>query len=150
MGAERELLLLMTNDSKFIDKVGEHLSPEDFTDLSYGAVFESLLADPNPEHDHASRRLAPGVAKVFEGLVSDSKDRKELRQPERVFEESLGRILGSVMQEELDGMDRLIENTTDEDRRSDLLARKARLGSERRELSIDWSAAARKTLERDH
>ena len=150
MGAERELLLLMTRDSKFIEKVGEHLSPEDFTDLSYGAVFKSLLADPNPDHDHASRGLAPGVAKVFEGLVSDSKDRKELGQPERVFEESLGRVLSSVMQERLDGMDRLIENTTDEDRHSELLAEKARLGSERRGLGLDWSAAARKTLKRDN
>jgi hypothetical protein len=54
------------------------------------------------------------------------------------------------MQERLDGVDRLIENTSDEERRVELLAEKAQLGKERRELSLDWSAAARKTLMSDY
>ena len=145
MGAERELLLLMTKDRDWIERVGERLSPEDFVDHRYGAVFESLLAD----HDltHAPAEMAPAAAKVLEGLLADP---KELRQARRVFEESLGRILSTVMQEKLDGMDRLIENTSDEERRSQLLAEKAQLGKERRELSLDWSAAARKALESNH
>ena len=145
MGAERELLLLMTKDRDWIEKVGEHLSPDDFVDLSYAAAFESLLADH--ELTHAPPEMASAAASVLEGLLADP---KELRQAHRVFEESLGRILSTVMQERLDGMDRLIENTSDEERRVELLAEKAQLGKERRELSLDWSAAARKTLMSDY
>ena len=145
MGAERELLLLMTKDRDWIEKVGERLSPDDFVDLSYAAAFESLLADH--ELTHAPPEMASAAASVLEGLLADP---KELRQAHRVFEESLGRILSTVMQERLDGMDRLIENTSDEERRVELLAEKAQLGKERRELSLDWSAAARKTLMSDY
>jgi hypothetical protein len=91
--------------------------------------------------------MASAAASVLEGLLADP---KELRQAHRVFEESLGRILSTVMQERLDGVDRLIENTSDEERRVELLAEKAQLGKERRELSLDWSAAARKTLMSDY
>jgi DNA primase len=145
MGAERELLLLMTKDRDWIERVGEHLSPDDFVDLSYAAAFESLLADH--ELTHAPPEMASAAASVLEGLLADP---KELRQAHRVFEESLGRILSTVMQERLDGMDRLIENTSDEGRRAELLAEKAQLGKERRELGLDWSAAARKTLMSDY
>ncbi len=144
MGAERELLLLMTKDRDWIERVGEHLGPDDFLDLGYRGAFEALLADPGLAH--APSGLSPGVTQTLEELLAD---RKELRQAHRVFEESLSKIQSTAFQERLDEVDRLIQNTTDPDRRTELLVEKARLGKERRELGLDWSHAARRTLKHD-
>ncbi len=141
MGAERELLLLMTKDRDWIERVGEHLGPDDFLDLGYRGAFEALLADPGLTHAPAG--LTPGVTQTLEELLADP---KELRQAHRVFEESLSKIQSSAFQGRLDEVDRLIQNTTDPERRTELLGEKARLGEERRELGLDWSSAARRTL----
>ncbi len=141
MGAERELLLLMTKDRDWIERVGEHLGPDDFMDLGYRGAYEALLADPGLTH--APPELSPGVTQTLEELLADP---KELRQAHRVFEESLSKIQSTALQERLDEVDRLIQNTTDPDRRTELLVEKARLGEERRELGLDWSSAARRTL----
>ncbi len=139
MGAERELLLLMTKDRDWIERVGEHLGPDDFLNLGYRGAFEALLADPGLTH--APHGLSPGVTQTLEELLADP---KELGQAHRVFEESLSKIQGAALQGSLDEVDRLIQNTTDPERRDELLAEKARLGEERRELGRDWSSAARR------
>ena len=141
MGAERELLLLMIKDRDWIERVGEHLGPDDFLDLGYRGAFEALLADPGLTH--APPGLSPGVTQALEQLLADP---KELRQALRVFEESLSKIRSTALQESLDEVDRLIQNTSDPDRRTELLSEKARLGEQRRELGLDWSSAARRTL----
>ncbi len=141
MGAERELLLLMTKDRDWIERVGEHLGPDDFLDLGYRGAFEALLADPGLTHPPAG--LPPGIAQTLEELLGDP---KELGPAHRVFEESLSKIQSTALQGSLDEVDRLIQNTTDPERRDELLAEKARLGEERRELGRDWSSAARRTL----
>ena len=141
MGAERELLLLMTKDRDWIERVGEHLGPDDFFDLGYRGAFEALLADPGLTH--APPGLSSGATQTLDELLADP---KELRQAQRVFEESLSKIQSTALQERLDEVDRLIQNTSDPDRRIELLSEKARLGEERRELGLDWSSAARRTL----
>jgi len=140
MGAERELLLLMTKDRDWIERVGEHLGPDDFLHLGYRGAFEALLADP--ALTHAPAGLASGATETLDELLADP---KELRQAHRVFKESLSKIQSTALQERLDEVDRLIQNTSDADRRTELLTEKARLGEERRELGLDWSAAARRT-----
>ena len=141
MGPARELLLLMTKDRDWIERVGEHLGPDDFVDLGYRGAYEALLADPGLTH--APPGLSPAATQTLEELLADP---KELRQARRVFEESLSKIQGMALQERLDDVDRLMHNTTDPERRTELLAEKARLGEQRRELGLDWSSAARRTL----
>ena len=141
MGPERELLRLMTKDRDWIGRVREHLSPEDFVDMGYRGAFEALLADPRLTH--VPHGLSPASARTLEELLADP---KELRQARRVFEESLSKIRIIALRGRLDEVDRLIQDTTDPRRRMKLLAEKARLGEEWRELGLDWSPTARRTL----
>ena len=141
MGAERELLLLMTKDRDWIERVGEYFGPDDFLNLGYRGAFEALLADP--ALTHAPSGLSSGATETLDELLADP---KELRQAHRVFAESVSKIQSTALQQRLDEVDRLIQNTSDADRRTELLTEKARLGEERRELGLDWSAAARRTL----
>ena len=144
MGPERELLLLMIKDRDWIERIGEHLGPEDFVDKGYRDCFTALLADP--ELTHVPSEMAPAASRVLEGLLADP---KELGQAHRVFEESLSKIRGAVLQQQLDEIDRLIQNTVDEARGTELLVQKARLSEERRDLGLDWYAAARRTVRGD-
>ena len=145
MGPERELLLLMTKDRDWIERVGERLGPQDFADVRYRAVFESLLAD----HDltHPPEKMVPEAARVLEELLADP---TELGRAHRVFEESLGKILSTLLQERLDAVDHLLQNTLDEQQETQLLVEKARLSKERRELGPDWSPTVRRALKDDH
>lgn len=141
MGPERELLRLMTNDRDWIGRVREHLSPEDFVDMGYRGAFEALLADPRLTH--VPPGLSSASARTLEELLADP---RELRQAHRVFEESLSKIRIIALRGRLDEVDRLIQDTTDPERRMKLLAEKARLGGQWRELGLDWSPTARRTL----
>ena len=145
MGPERELLLLMTKDRDWIERVGERLGPHDFVDVRYRAVFESLLAD----HDltHPPDKMAPEAARVLEELLADP---TELNRAHRVFEESLNKILSTLMQERLDAVDHLLQNTLDEQQETQLLGEKARLSEERRELGRDWSPTAHRARKDNH
>ena len=145
MGPERELLLLMTKGRDWIERVGERLGPQDFVDVRYRAVFESLLAD----HDltHPPEEMVPEAARVLEELLADP---TELSQANRVFEESLNKILSTLMQERLDAVDHLLQNTLDEQQETKLLGEKARLSKERRELGRDWSPTVRRAMKNNH
>jgi DNA primase len=145
MGPERELLLLMTKDRDWIERVGEHLGPQDFVDVRYRAVFEALLAD----HDltHPPEKMAPEGARVLDELLADP---TELSRAHRVFEESLNKILSTFLQERLDAVDHLLQNTLDEQQETQLLVEKARLSKERRELGRDWSPTARRAVKHNH
>ena len=145
MGPERELLLLMTKDRDWIERVGERLGPQDFLDVRYRAVFESLLADH--ELTHPPERMVPEAARVLEELLAD---RTELSRANRVFEESLSKILSTLFQERLDAVDHLLQNTLDEQQETQLLVEKARLSKERRELGRDWSPTVRRALKGNH
>ena len=145
MGPERGLLLLMTKDRDWIERVGERLGPRDFVDVRYRAVFESLLAD----HDltHPPEDMGPEAARVLEQLLSDP---TELSRAHRVFEESLNKILSTSLQERLDAVDHLLQNTLDEQQQTQLLVEKARLSKERRDLGRDWAPTVRRALKGNH
>ena len=145
MGPERELLLLMTKDRDWIERVGERLGPHDFVDVRYRAIFESLLAD----HDltHPPEKMVPEAARVLEELLADP---AELGRAHRVFEESLSKILSTLLQERLDAVDHLLQNTLDEQQETQLLVEKARLSKERRDLGQDWSPTVRRALRGNH
>ena len=145
MGPERELLLLMTKDRDWIERVGERLGPQDFLDVRYRAVFESLLADH--ELTHPPEKMVPEAARVLEALLADP---TELSRAHRVFEESLSKILSTLLQGRLDAVDHLLQNTLDEQQEAQLLGEKARLSKERRELGTDWSPTVRRALKDNH
>ena len=145
MGPERELLLLMTKDRDWIERVGERLGPQDFLDIRYRAVFESLLADH--ELTHPPEKMVPEAARVLEALLADP---TELSRAHRVFEESLSKILSTLLQGRLDAVDHLLQNTLDEQQETQLLGEKARLSKERRELGTDWSPTVRRALKDNH
>jgi DNA primase len=145
MGPERELLLLMTKDRDWIERVGERLGPKDFLDVRYRAVFESLLADH--ELTHPPEEMAPEAARVLEKLLADP---AELGRAHRVFEESSSKILSTLLQERLDAVDHLLQNTSDEQQETQLLLEKARLSKERRDLGLDWSPTVRRAIKDNH
>jgi len=145
LGPERELLLLMTKDRDWIERVGERLGPDDFLDPRYRTVFESLLADH--ELTHPSENMASEAARILEELLADP---TELRQAHRVFEESSSKILSTLLQGRLDEVDHLLQNTLDEQEETRLLIEKARLSKERRDLGRDWSPTVRKSMKGNH
>ncbi len=145
MGPERELLLLMIKDRDWIERVGERLGPPDFVDVRYRAIFEALLADR--ELTHPPEKMVPEAARVLEALLADP---AELGRSHRVFEESLSKILSTLLQERLDAVDHLLQNTLDEQQETQLLGEKARLSKERRGLGQDWSPTVRRALKNNH
>jgi DNA primase len=145
LGPERELLLLMTKDRDWIERVGERLGPDGFLDVSYRAVFESLLDDH--ELTHPPENMAPEVARVLEELLADP---TELSRAQRVFDESLSKIFSTLLQGRLDEVDHLLQNTLDEQEETRLLIEKSRLSKERRDLGRDWSPTVRKAMKSDH
>ena len=145
MGPERELLLLMTKDRDWIERVGERLGPKDFLDVRYRAVSESLLADH--ELTHPPEEMVPEAARVLEKLLADP---AELGRAHRVFEESSSKILSTLLQERLDAVDHLLQNTSDEQQETQLLLEKARLSKERRDLGQDWSPTVRRAIKDNH
>ena len=114
-------------------------------DVRYRAVFESLLADR--DLTHPPEKMVPEAARVLEELLADP---TELGRANRVFEESLSKILSTLLQERLDAVDHLLQNTLDEQQETQLLVEKARLSKERRELGRDWSPTVRRAMKGNH
>jgi hypothetical protein len=54
------------------------------------------------------------------------------------------------MQERLDAVDHLLQNTLDEKQETQLLGEKARLSRERRALGRDWSPTVRRAMKNNH
>jgi DNA primase len=94
LGAEREFLFLLLRSRGLIDRALEQVGPGEFPDPAYRAIFEALVDDPGlttaPEglSEEASRRL--------EDLLGDS---RRLDHPERMFQETLTKLLDRGNQE---------------------------------------------------
>ena len=146
MGPERLLLLLMTKDRDWIEKVGERLGPRHFVDVRYRAVFKALLAD----HDltHPPEGMVPEAARVLDKLLADP---EELGRGHRVFKESVSKILSTSLQGSLDEVTpKLQNNTLDEQEETELLLEIERLSKERRDLGQDWSPTAKRLSKDNH
>jgi DNA primase len=139
MGAERTLLLLMIKSRDFIERVGEHVGPEDFADPAFRAIFEALLADP--ELRAAPPAMDPVAAKRLEDLLSGS---EELAHPGRVLDETLVRLRLEGLMRQGEEIDRLLEGAPDVQERERLTREKIRLSSERNAIGSHWSHLARK------
>ena len=79
----------------------------------------------------------------MESLLSDP---EELSQAQRVFDESLSSMRIALVDRRLDELDAKMRHAQSDDEKLALLREKADLGKERRDLGLDWSATAKKTL----
>jgi replicative DNA helicase len=143
MGAEKELLFLLVNYLGMVERAGERLGPDDFTNPNYRTIFRLLLEQS--DFTEILRRLDPLANSIFQDILSNSRELSEVVR-ERIFVDLVNRILSSKMQEKLDHIDQLIRDNEDEETLTQLLAEKIQLGQERRELGSDWSAVTRKTF----
>jgi DNA primase len=139
MGAERELLLLMTRSPDFVERVGERLGARDFLDAAYRAIFEALLDEPDLRAPPPS--MDPVAAARFQELLADP---REIGHAAQVFDESVTRVRVGALDRRLQELDRRIGRAAGEDEKGSLTIEKERLSRELRELSPDWTTAARR------
>jgi DNA primase len=141
LGAERNIVLLMLKDRGWIHQAADRLRPQDFADPVYGNIFQALVTVP--DLSQAPEEMDPVTSARLEELLADG---QEIAQAGKVFEESVGRILGSVLDRQLQEVDAEIRKASDEDRLRELLAEKEQLARERRAIDRDWSSLVRSSL----
>jgi DNA primase len=140
LGAERILLLLMTKNPDFVERAGEQVGAGDFVDLTYRAIFQALLDDPELRAPPVS--MDPVAAQRLQEILSDP---EELAHAGRVFEESVARIHVSALDRRSQDLDLRIAAAAGEGEKRTLIEEKQRVSRERRELSPDdWITTARK------
>jgi DNA primase len=140
LGAERTLLLLMTKNTDFVERAGEHLGEGDFVDAAYRAIFQALLDDPELRAPPVS--MDPVFADRFQEILADP---EELGHAGRVFEESIARIRIAALDRRSQELDRCVGLATSDDEKRSLIEEKERISRERRELRADdWTTAARR------
>lgn len=141
MNAERTLLLLMIRNATYVDSAAEWLSPSDFDDSSYRAIFEALLDDPE------LRSAPPGMDVVarqrFEELLGSPFDTAGAREE---FTAALNRIRAVALDRRmLEIQQRIVAAETDEEK-APLVVEKQRLASELRAIDPEyyWKATAQR------
>ena len=140
LGAERMLLLLMTKNPDFVERAGEQVGAGDFVDLTYRAIFQALLDDPELRAPPVS--MDPVAAQRLQEILSDP---EELAHAGRVFEESVARIHVAALDRRSQDLDLRIAAAAGEGEKRTLIEEKERVSRERRELSPDdWITTARK------
>lgn len=140
LGAERILLLLMTKNPDFVERAGEQVGAGDFVDLTYRAIFQALLDDPELRAPPVS--MDPVAAQRLQEILSDP---EELAHAGRVFEESVARIHVAALDRRSQDLDLRIAAAAGEGEKRTLTEEKERVSRERRELSPDdWITTARK------
>jgi len=141
MNAERTLLLLMIRNPTYVDSAAEWLSPSDFDDSSYRAIFEALLDDPE------LRSAPPGMDIVarqrFEELLGTPFETAGAREE---FSAALNRIRAVALDRRmLEIQQRIVAAGTDE-QKAPLVVEKQRLASELRAIDPEyyWKATAQR------
>jgi DNA primase len=144
MGPWRTVLLLMTKNRAWIVRAAERLDPQDFVDVRYRAVFESLVADP--DLTYPPDKMDQEGARVLAELLADQ---TTFTQEDRFFKDSVNKILSTLMKPSLDAQDDVVQNT-DGQQQNDALREKARLKQIQRDLAPDWAATAHRVGKNNH
>lgn len=140
LGAERTLLVLMTKNADYVERVSERLGSEDFVDPAYRAIFQALLDDPELRAPPSA--MDPVAAQRLQEILDDP---EEIGHAGRVFDDALARIRVATLGRRIHELERRMEQTADEDQKMALMEEKARLSRERRELAPDdWTTTARR------
>ncbi len=144
LGAERALLLILAQDrerrDEHLEQALKHLGPEDFTDPTYRAIFQSFLDDPALSVPPAG--MEPAASRRLQELLEDP---EELLHVDRVLGEAVARIRLAALEGRGRELDRALAEGRDDIEKTALLAEKQQLARERREIGHDWSHTARMT-----
>lgn len=140
MGAERDLLLMVIRNPAYLDRAAELLSPADFDDPGYRAIFQALLEDPDLREPPNS--MDPVAADAFRRLLAAS---FESAGAHDVFARSLGRIRAVKLDQALLELHGRILAAATNDEKEPLVFEKARLSKELRSMDPEyWKAAAQR------
>ncbi len=140
MSSERTLLLLMIRNPTYVDSAAEWLSPSDFDDSSYRAIFEALLEDPE------LRSPPPGMDLVsrqrLEELLGTSFDTARAREE---FTAALNRIRAVTLDRRMLEIHQRIVAAGTDDEKAPLVVEKQRLSRELRAIDPEyWKATAQR------
>lgn len=141
MNAERTLLLLMIRNPTYVDSASEWLSPSDFDDSSYRAIFEALLDNPELRSPPPGMDLV--VRQRLEELLGTSFDSAGAREE---FTAALNRIRAVALDRRMLEIHRRVLAAETDEEKATLVVEKQRLARELRAIDPEyyWKATAQR------
>lgn len=140
-GAERHLLKVMARGAEWVERAAELISPEDFDDPYHRAIFEALLENPEMRAPPPSMDLV--AAQRYHEIAADP---EELAHGTEIFSKAVTRIRVAALYKRTQDLQGQIEKAGTEEEKLELMAAKARLAAEIRELDENyWVSATRRS-----
>ncbi len=139
MGAERQLLQVLVNDRRLIDRASEAVGPEDFVHPANRAIFRALTE--NPELDRAPEEMEAIAAGRLAALLAGS---EEVGHAARVLDDSARRMRGAPLAERARELREAIARELDQERKRQLISELEELQRKKREIDPShWTPAVR-------
>lgn len=139
MGAERQLLQVLVNDRRLIDRASEAVGPEDFVHPANRAIFRALIE--NPELDRAPEEMEAMAAGRLAALLAGS---EEVGHAARVLDDSARRMRGAPLAERARELRETIAREMDHERKRQLISELEELQRKKREIDPShWTPAVR-------
>ncbi len=139
MGAERQLLQVLVNDRRLIDRASEAVGPEDFVHPANRAIFRALIE--NPELDRAPEEMEAMAAGRLAALLAGS---EEVGHAARVLDDSARRMRGAPLAERARELRETIARELDHERKRQLISELEELQRKKREIDPShWTPAVR-------
>ncbi len=128
IGAERELVRVMLQRRQQLESLAERLSPDDFRDPVYRAIYSALLeCGPDATAEELATKLQPRDVEEMQALLEESPD--SMVNPQRSVDDSLAHLRMRKLERKRRRIQRLLE-IAPEDQKNDLLQAKTRLRDE--------------------
>lgn len=134
MGAEPTLLKVMVRGVSWVERAAEVLSPQDFEDPHYRAIFEALLDDP--ELREPPQSMDPVARQRFEEILDPEDD---FTHGLELFTDSVKRMRVRVLVRRERELQAQIEGTSDDAEKMRLLAEKSTVKRELLELDSTYN-----------
>ena len=139
MGAERQLLQVLVDDRRLIDRASEAVGPEDFVHPANRAIFRALTE--NPELDRAPEEMEAMAAGRLAALLASS---EEVGHAARVLDDSARRMRGAPLAERARELRETIARELDHERKRQLISELEELHRKKREIDPShWTPAVR-------
>lgn len=139
MGAERQLLQVLVNDRRLIDRASEAVGPEDFVHPANRAIFRALTE--NPELDRAPEEMEAIAAGRLAALLAGT---EEVGHAARVLDDSARRMRGAPLAERARELREAIARELDHERKRQLISELEELQRKKREIDPShWTPAVR-------